>query len=63
MERLGTKLTAAETRLADPDVYHELPADELDALLAEAGRLRRELEAAEEAWLEASAALEAASAG
>jgi len=62
LERLGAALAAAEARLADPDVYHQLPADELDVLLKEAGRLRRKLEAAEEAWLEASAALESAAA-
>jgi len=62
LERLGAALAAAEARLADPDVYHQLPADELDVLLKEAGRLRRKLETAEEAWLEASAALESAAA-
>ncbi|HEX7035020.1 MAG TPA: ATP-binding cassette domain-containing protein [Pseudomonadales bacterium] len=58
MEKLEKRLTAVESRLADPDVYHSLPAAELDALLAEAGRLRRALGEAEEAWLEASAELE-----
>ncbi len=62
MELLGEHLGAVESRLADPDVYHRLPADELDALLAEAGRLRRDLEQAEEAWLEASTEFEALSA-
>jgi ATP-binding cassette, subfamily F, member 3 len=58
MDRISARLETVEARLADPDVYHALPADELDALLAESGRLRRELEAAEQAWLEASEALE-----
>jgi ATP-binding cassette, subfamily F, member 3 len=58
MDRIGARLKAVEAQLADPDIYHTLPADELDALLAESGRLRRELEAAEQAWLEASEALE-----
>jgi ATP-binding cassette, subfamily F, member 3 len=59
MEMVGGRLKAVEARLADPAVYHTLPAAELDALLAESGRLRRDLEAAEHAWLEASEALEA----
>ncbi len=60
MERLTGQLQAVEHRLADPEIYNSLPADELDALLADAGRLRRELEQAEEGWLEATEALEAA---
>ncbi len=59
MESVAKRLKGVEARLADPDVYRNLPAPELDALLAEAGRLRHALEQAEEAWLEASAALEA----
>jgi ATP-binding cassette, subfamily F, member 3 len=58
MERLARALADVEKRLADPEIYHDLPPDELDTLLAEAGRLRRRLEASEEAWLEAQEALE-----
>jgi len=60
MERLTEQLKAVELRLADPELYNSLPAEELDALLADAGRLRRQLEQTEEGWLEASEALEAA---
>ena len=59
IESLTRGLSEVESRLADPDIYRSLPADELDALLAEAGRLRRDLTSAEEAWLEASEELEA----
>jgi ATP-binding cassette, subfamily F, member 3 len=58
METLSGQLETVEARLADPDVYRSLPAPELDALLAEAGRLRQSLERAEHDWLEASEALE-----
>ncbi|MEQ8860645.1 MAG: ATP-binding cassette domain-containing protein [Pseudomonadales bacterium] len=58
MESVGKRLEAVEARLADPQVYQNLPAEELDALLAESGRLRRTLEIAEEGWLLASAQLE-----
>jgi ATP-binding cassette subfamily F protein 3 len=58
MDNLGRRLGEVESRLADPDIYQSLPADELDALLAEAGKLRRSLERAEEAWLAASEELE-----
>ena len=49
-----------ETSLADADTYRELPAEELDKLLAEAGKIRVALEKTEEQWLSASADLEAA---
>ncbi|MEZ5559259.1 MAG: ATP-binding cassette domain-containing protein [Pseudomonadales bacterium] len=58
MERLGAELKAVESRLADPELYHSLPAAELDELMARSGRLRRDLEAAEQDWLEASEQLE-----
>jgi ATP-binding cassette, subfamily F, member 3 len=58
LESIAGKLAAVEARLADPEVYHELPPAELDELLAEAGRLRQRLERAEHDWLEASEALE-----
>jgi len=59
-ERLGARLSAVEGRLADPEIYQGLPAEELDALLAEAGTLRRRRDEAEERWLEAADALERA---
>jgi ATP-binding cassette subfamily F protein 3 len=52
------ELQQLEARLADPEVYHGLAADELDQLMAQAGRLRRALERTESQWLEAAAALE-----
>jgi ATP-binding cassette subfamily F protein 3 len=58
MESLDRRLREVEVQLADPDIYQSLPADELDTLLAESGRLRRDLALAEEAWLEASSELE-----
>jgi ATP-binding cassette, subfamily F, member 3 len=58
MDSISSQLQVVEARLADPDVYQSLPAPELDALLADAGRLRQDLERAEHDWLEASEALE-----
>ena len=60
METEGEALKALELRLADSDTYRTMPADELDALLAEAGKRRTKLERVEESWLEATAALEEA---
>jgi ATP-binding cassette subfamily F protein 3 len=58
LEHLATALKATESRLADPDIYHDLPAAELDGLLGESGRLRKKIEVAEQSWLTASEALE-----
>jgi ATP-binding cassette subfamily F protein 3 len=58
METLTAELQLVESRLADPDVYHRLPAEELDDLLARSGKLRKRISDAEEAWLEASEDLE-----
>ena len=52
------KLREVETRLADPQVYATLEANELNELLASAAKLRRMLESTEEAWLEAAQRLE-----
>ncbi len=60
MEKEGDALKALELRLADSDTYQTMPADELDALLADAGKRRTKLERIEESWLEATAALEEA---
>ncbi len=59
MEALGRAIAAVESKLADPEIYQTLPAEELDGLLAESGRLRGRLAKAEEAWLTASEELEA----
>ena len=58
LEYLTNDLNAVETRLAEPEVYHRLPALQLDELLAEAGRLRKKMDATEQAWLIASEALD-----
>jgi ATP-binding cassette subfamily F protein 3 len=46
-------------RLAEPEIYSDARKDELKALLAEKGRIDRELAEAEAAWLEAAERLEA----
>ncbi len=60
IERLNLELNDLEVTLADKKTYDEMPTDQLNGLLAKSGSLRAELAEAEEAWLEASAALEAA---
>lgn len=60
MDRQGEELLALEGRLADTDIYQAMPAEELDELLATAGKLRSRLEQTEEQWLTATAELEAA---
>jgi len=51
IEETGKALKAVEARLADPDAYNSLPADELDGLLRDAGKLRKKRDDAEQAWL------------
>ncbi|MGE0621806.1 MAG: ABC-F family ATP-binding cassette domain-containing protein [Pseudomonadales bacterium] len=58
IDRLNRELKTVEGRLADTDTYRTLPADELDELLRQAGKLRSRRETAEERWLERSEALE-----
>ena len=60
LESTTSKLSEVEAVLADSDTYASLPAEELDDLLARAGRYRNHLEQTEEDWLTASAELEAA---
>ncbi len=60
LDKEQAALATIETRLADKATYDSLPAEELDALLKDAGRRRTRLEATEEAWLEASDRLEQA---
>ena len=57
---LETELKEMETTLADPEIYQTMPAEELDALLARAGRRRDKLEQIEQEWLEAVEQLEVA---
>ena len=58
MERGNTKLEAIEEILADQKTYDEMPADELNDLLAKAANLRKQVDKSEEGWLAASAELE-----
>jgi flagellar biosynthesis chaperone FliJ len=58
MERSNTKLKAIEDILADQKTYDEMPADELNDLLAKAANLRKQVDKSEEGWLAASAELE-----
>jgi ATP-binding cassette subfamily F protein 3 len=58
MDQIDVNLTRVEGRLADPETYNSLPADELDALLKESARLRERREALETRWFEQSEALE-----
>jgi ATP-binding cassette, subfamily F, member 3 len=57
LEKLQQKKVALETRLADPEVYNG-PTAKLMELQLRYGDLKREIATAEEAWLEAQAALE-----
>ena len=52
-------LKSLEATLADKDTYAQMPADDLNALLAEAAAARKNIEALEEAWLSVSSKLEA----
>ena len=56
VQKLNTRITAIEQELQDPTVYAE--HSRAAALSREQKDLRRRLEAVEESWLEASAALE-----
>ena len=47
-----------EQQLADPEIYNKLPPAELDEMMRQAGKIRRQRETAEQRWLEASEALE-----
>ncbi|MEM7098756.1 MAG: ATP-binding cassette domain-containing protein [Pseudomonadota bacterium] len=51
-------LRELEGQLADSEIYTSMPADELDALMARAGRYRHRVEQAEEIWLDLSSQLE-----
>jgi ATP-binding cassette subfamily F protein 3 len=59
MESLSSELKTVEAKLADTETYQSLPADELDALLKRAAKLRSRRDDAETDWLEQSEALEA----
>jgi ATP-binding cassette subfamily F protein 3 len=57
LEKLQQKKTALEARLADPEVYNG-PTAKLMELQLRYGDLKREIETAEDAWLETQSALE-----
>ena len=58
---LEAELKEMEATLADPEIYQTMPAQELDTLLARAGRRRDKLEQIEQEWLDAVEQLETAS--
>ena len=58
LEEFSVELQNLEARLADPEIYASLPADELADLLTKAGKLRQKKDNAEQAWLMASEELE-----
>jgi ATP-binding cassette subfamily F protein 3 len=57
LEKLQQKKAALEARLADPEVYNG-PTAKLMELQLRYGDLKREIETAEDAWLETQSALE-----
>ena len=59
IEEGAAALKSLEATLADKDTYAQMPADDLNALLAEAAAARKNIEALEEAWLAVSSKLEA----
>jgi ATP-binding cassette, subfamily F, member 3 len=61
--QLQTQNNEVEAALTDPDLYTAQSKSRLQELLQKQTRLRRDLEAREAAWLEASERLEAALAG
>jgi ATP-binding cassette subfamily F protein 3 len=56
LEKLQQKRAALEARLADPEIYNG-PTAKLMELQVRYGDLKREIETAEDAWLEAQDAL------
>ncbi|HEC16698.1 MAG TPA: ATP-binding cassette domain-containing protein [Sedimenticola sp.] len=60
LERLGEQQAALEQRLAAPDIYAQTRKEDLRRLLQEKAEADRRLARAEEAWLAAGEALEAA---
>ena len=59
IEQGAAALKSLEATLADKDTYAQMPADDLNALLAEAAAARKNIETLEEAWLAVSSKLEA----
>jgi ATP-binding cassette subfamily F protein 3 len=62
ISELGARAALLEAQLADPELYASAKRSALTQLLAEQAGVRRQLSAAEEAWLTAGEALERAAA-
>ena len=58
LERATADLQKIEQTLADETTYSEMTTDELNTLLAKAGKLRQTVESIEEQWMEAVEKLE-----
>ena len=63
MDKLQTKLSAIEEKLADGSLYEDSSKDKLKALLLDQAAIKSELEQTELDWFDASEALETAQAG
>jgi len=59
MEKLNAQKKVLEEKLSDNTIYDEDNKDELKSLLTDQAYIQKELDAAENAWMEASEALEA----
>ncbi len=58
MDALQGKKATIDQQLADPTIYSETSKDKLKGLLLDQGEIQRQLEEAEESWMEVSAKLE-----
>lgn len=59
LERLSSQRQRIDTALAAPDIYNEGRKNELRDLLEQQGRISRELETVEEAWMQVQEDIEA----
>ena len=59
LEKLAAELAELEQRLADPELYEEANKDRLRSLLSQQSDLQQRQSEAEEAWMEATEAIEA----
>ena len=58
LERRTAELQTIEQTLSDERTYSDMPPDELNTLLAKAGKLRQTVESLEEQWMDAVEELE-----
>ncbi|MEM1229593.1 MAG: ATP-binding cassette domain-containing protein [Pseudomonadota bacterium] len=63
ISKLEGQIRDVEAQLADPESYASLPADEIDALMARSGKLRKKLDDTEQAWLGLAEQIDSKSAG